>query len=66
MNRLYVFLVVVSVGLNGFLAGMIAGHLSGPPAACPCDCNRHDAGPFPTGWVVPDQAPIPKPSGSRK
>lgn len=64
------FIVSVSLVLNGLLAGLIAGHLmaKAEPVACRCECQKAaeiDRGPFPTGWVVPEEAPA-KPSGAAR
>lgn len=67
------FLVSVSLLLNGLLAGLIAGHLmaKAEPAVCRCECSKPaaekplDRGPFPTGWVIPEETPQ-KPSGAAR
>lgn len=67
------FIISLSLVLNGLLGGLIAGHLmtKAEPAVCRCDCQRPDAerpidrGPFPTGWVVPEETPR-KPAGAAR
>lgn len=58
MNNAIKFLIVVSVAANGFMGGLIAGHVLTGLDAKPCDCRRErkEDGPFPTGWVVPDDS----------
>lgn len=70
------FIISVSLILNGLLGGLIAGHLmtKAEPAVCRCDRRRGDderpldRGPFPTGWVVPEESPTKpsKPAGEFK
>lgn len=58
------FIVSASLVLNGALVGLIAGHLmtKAAPAVCRCECRKAsgekpvDRGPFPTGWVVPEDS----------
>lgn len=69
MNTACRVLFFMSVLANGLLAGLIAGRLTSPPAACSCDRTKAadvDAGPFPTGWVVPEPGPPPKPTGGKR
>lgn len=62
------FIVCVSLLANGLMGGLILGHVMAPQTACRCEHRRRigeepvDRGPFPTGWVVPDDVPA-KPSG---
>jgi|LakMenEpi03Aug12_release.lakeMendotaPanAssembly.Ray.scaffolds.fasta_scaffold512412_3 hypothetical protein len=64
MNTIIKAIIVLSVGVNGFLGGLIVGHyVRQADLDCCCDCKhpRRDEGPFPTGWVMPDpDAPKPK------
>ena len=57
------FILCVSLLVNGALAGLILGHLH-TATADGCSCRRcqcrEEGGPYPTGWVVPDEAPKPK------
>jgi hypothetical protein len=64
--------LMLSIAVNGVLAGLIVGHVASRPSGCSCDdcqCCTHkearDEGPFPTGWVTPDRpGRPPKPSGA--
>lgn len=64
-------IVCLSLIANGLMAGLIAGHILSAKDnnVCRCEHRRRigdepiDRGPFPTGWVVPDEMPKPKPSG---
>lgn len=62
MNNIIKAIIILSVAANGFMGGLIAGHVVMQKGVCfckDCDCRRErrDIGPFPTGWVVPDESP---------
>lgn len=65
MHKVYDVILGLSLVANGLLGGLIAGHLATHHDACDCGCDcrkpRRDRGPYPTGWVVPDEAPEPEP-----
>lgn len=68
------FVLYLSLIANGLMAGLIAGHIlsSQDDNTCRCQHRRRigdepiDRGPFPTGWVVPDEIPRPRPSGDSR
>lgn len=71
MNNVIKAIIVLSVAANGFMGGLIAGHVAQRGGACfckDCDCKRErrDTGPFPTGWVVPDEQPDDQPKPKPK
>lgn len=62
MNNVIKVLIVLSVAANGFMGGLIAGHVTRhgglrPCKECECKHNRREEGPFPTGWIKPDDKP---------
>lgn len=63
MQRILYVILALSLVANGGMAGLIAGHLLSGQAACRCGekPERRERGPFPTGWVTPDDAPEPDP-----
>lgn len=64
MNTIMKAIVVLSVGANGFFGGLIAGHLMNQQGVCNCKRERREDGPFPTGWVVPEEPQPAKPKPS--
>lgn len=65
MSKVYDVVLGLSLVLNGAMVGLIAGHLATHHDACDCGCDcrkpKRDRGPYPTGWVVPDDTPEPEP-----